>query len=303
MKIIAFIKALLPRLNKEQILEDLRITQAELEQIVNPNYFQAQTFFKSSKFASKTNKELSEGFYRNFDLQGTSKQGSFIGEIARRTPFLQENLTYIAEMIENILERDVINEGLSAKKAILIRAAEHMSFITRYSVDLLNYVYINETMATGADANDNDLSPGQITHINKNLATFASLLSDYGIPNKDFSKLIGKIPEVNVNSKTANTLIGVYKEKDIDPFTSGYVAGFTGNPIYHIRLQIAEWQSNRYKANKDKKKVLELRLLHLKLVLEKKHDPKIENEINYIQSRVDKIEHYLRDVESTLDQE
>lgn len=303
MKIISFIKALLPRLSKEQILEDLRVTNAELEQIVNPNYFQAQTFFKSSKFASKTNKDLSDGFYRNFDLQGSSKQGSFIGEIARRTPFLQENLTYITEMIENLMERDVLNEGLSAKKAILIRAAEHMSFITRYSVDLLNYVYINETIATGADLEQNDLSAGQITHITKNLAMFSMLLSDYGIPNKDFSKLIGKIPEVNVNSKTANTLLGAYKERDIDPFSSGYVAGFTGNPIYHIRLVVAEWQSNRYKANKDKKKILELRLLHLKLSQDKKHDPKIENEINYIQNRVDKIEHYLRDVESTLDQE
>jgi hypothetical protein len=66
-------------------------------------------------------------------------------------------------------------------------------------------------------------------------------------------------------------------------------------------MVVAEWQSNRYKANKDKKKTLELRLLHLKLQNEGKDDPKIEKEINYIQGRVDKIERYLKDVEESLE--
>jgi len=301
MKILNFIKALVPRIEKNTLCEDLRVTISELENVVIPNYQSATEYLKSSKIKSDFNKGLSDVFYRNFDAQHGGKQSSFIADVNRRLPYIKENTEYILKQIEEIMERDIINEGLTARKAILVRAVECLSFVSRFSIDLLNVVYVKEALEVNAELQESlEMSPAVVKHVDSHIAKFATIISDYGIPNKDLSKIIMEIPEVIVNSKTANSIQGIYKEKDIDPFTASYISGFTYNPIYHIRLTIAEWQANRYKANKDKKKMLELRLLHLKLLNDKKADPKIEQELNYIQNRIDKIEHYLRDVEQDL---
>lgn len=301
MKLISVVQAFLPHIDKNKVLEDLRVTTAEIENFGLASYSHASDYFKTNKIKSLADKNLGEVFYRNFDVQGAPKQSSFVADIARRLVFIKDNTDYVLALAEELYERDIINEGLTAKKAVLLRAASNLSFISRFSIDLLNLVYVNEAIEANAAVEESmQLSPAAIKHVNDNVANFARLLSDYGIPNKKFSNIILGIPDVVVNAKTADSLKGLYKEQDIDPFTSVFKAGFTGNPIYHLRMQVAEWQSNRYKANKDKKKVLELRLLHLRMLQEGKNDAKLEQEINYIQGRVDKINRYLVEVEDSV---
>jgi hypothetical protein len=300
MKIIQYVKALLPHIEKSKLLDDLRVTISELENVALPNYNVASTYFKSEKIKSDLNKEISNEFYLKAELK-TAKQSSFIADIFKKLENVKSNSEYLLEQAEELFEHNIIAEGLTARKLSLVKAAESISFISRFSTDLLNLVYTNE--ATNVDSNVDEslrLPPIVVTNINKNISNFTRLLCDYGVPTDTFKKLFSNIPEVIVNSKTANTISGIYKESDIDPFSNSLVVGFTGNPIYHIRLMVAEWQASRFKANKDKKKILELRLLHLKLINNKKNDPKLEQEINYIQNRVDKIERYLKDVEESL---
>lgn len=302
MKIFSFIKALLPHMAKDQILEDLRITAGEFDQIVAPNYRHGAEYFRISKMKSAVNKELSDDFYRALGKGGVPRQASIVGEVAARMSYLQDNLAYVAAQIEAIMERDVISEGLTAKKAILVRAASQFSFISRYASDLLNYVYVHETMEYKTeDADDISLAPAVKKHVEKDIKIFAMLLSDYGIPNKDFVKIIDGLPDVMVSSRNEAVISSAYRESDIDPFTAVYMNGFSGTPIYHLRLVFAQWEASRYKSNKEKKKMLELRLLHLRLVNEKRGDAKIAAEISYIQSRVDSLERSLRETEESLE--
>lgn len=302
MKILSFVKSMLPHLTKNQVLDDLRNTAQELDEIAKPSFKAAADFFRTAKFKSDEVNKAQTLFYSKFDRHGASKQSSFVGEIQMRLQHLRENVDYIEDQIEAIFERDIFAEGLTAKKALLMRAAEHMSFISRMSLDVLNYIYTQEARAVGVDIETTvELSPAEIKHVELNMATFSSLLSDYGIPNKDFVKMFVSIPEIMVNSKSAAQVSQVFKETDLDPFQSHYAPGFIGNPIYHLRLIISEWQAARYRANKDKKRMLELRLLHLELLNEKKADPKIEQEMEYTRNRVIKIERYLREVEESVE--
>jgi len=301
MKLLQFIKNLLPHIDKNNVIEDARVTIGELDNAVLPSYIHSSDFFKSSKLQSKANKELSDLFYRNIDMRGFPKSNNFITDIYKRLIFVRENQEYVLGLIEELMERDIINEGLTSKKAILLRANSSMSYISRYAIDLLNLVYVNEAIEANSEVKENlKLAPAVIKSITSNIVRFSTLLSDYGIPNKAFSKIVTSLPEVVINTKTANAVSGIYKENDIDPFSKAYTSGFTGSPIYAVRLVIAEWQSNRYKANENKKKMLELRLLHLKMLQEDKNDAKLEQEIMYIQSRVDKISRYLTEVEESL---
>jgi hypothetical protein len=72
------------------------------------------------------------------------------------------------------------------------------------------------------------------------------------------------------------------------------------NPIYHLRSILAEWQAKRYKYNKERKALLELRLLQLNMKNSNTSDPKVQKEIEYIQSRVDDLGMYISSVEEDL---
>jgi hypothetical protein len=302
MKLFDFAKNLLPSIEKNRVLEDLRITLAEIENSVLPNYSTATEFFKLNRIKSDKLKDLSDDFYRSLSDR-SMKQSSFIADIYRRLPNLVENTKLIQSQIELVLESDAIREGLSAKKILLIRAAESISFLSGYMLDLLNYAYVEETALISGLTEDLDMSVVKIKHVNFNISRFAKILNEYATVPSEFRKIMTDVPEVTVNEKTMNGISGVYRESDLDPFNSGYMSGFYYNPIYHIRLAVSEWQAGRYKANKDKKKVLELRLLYLKLKAESKSDPKLEQEITYLQSRIDKIERDLKRVEEDLNEE
>lgn len=301
MKILSFIQALLPKLEKSKIIEDLRISSAELDNVVIPSFTIAAEYFKGHKIKSDHTQKLTDIFYRNVSLTVRSKQPTVVNEIALMLVNLRQNATYVEDQLEVLLEHDIIAEGLTAKKALFIRAAEAISYVSRYSLEFLCLVYNNEAYEVNAEVGENiKMVPATVKYVDAGMLKFAKAISDYGIPNDKFKKIFTAVPDVIVGGKAGNAVAGIYKENEIDPFSSGYTANFTYNPIYHIRLTVAEWQANRYKANKEKKKVLELRLLHLKMLQEQKNDAKLENEINYIQGRIDKLERYLRSVEEEL---
>lgn len=300
MKIFDFIKGLVPRFNKSSVLEDLRITSSEIDTVVLPSYQVGSEHFKVNKPKSEVMKSITNKFYKEFTTIG-SKKANIVEEIYRRFPYIKENLTYTSVQLEELLEKDIIKDGLTAKKAVLIRAADAFNFLSRYSLDLINYMYVEEGKVIGTDMEDSlTLAPGVVKNVDANLIKFARLLSIYGIPNTEYIKSIDVIPEVVLNNNTHNSVSGVYGEQQIDPFSRGYVQGFTYNPIYIYGKYNAEVQALRYKSTKDKKKLLELRILQLQLLKEDRNDPKLEQEIEYIQSRVDKLTRQLQDIEESI---
>jgi hypothetical protein len=297
MKIVDFISILLPRFNKSTIMDDVRITQKELSDGSIPAYTEAALYFKSNKFKSDKAKDLNNIFYRNFDKKTTEK--NFVLEITKALPNVLANLNIVNEKLEDTLEADVIKDGMSAVKTILVRAADQISFISRHSVNLLTLVYAEETNVLHDEGAPDSfqLTPMQIKTINKDLPTFASLLAVYSEKPEEFAKKLLAVPDIIVNSKNYSTVSSAFKESDIDPFGTGLLVGFDNNPIYRIRMLYAEWQADRYAAFKDKKRMLELRLLNLKNANSGKADMQVEKEIDYLQSRIDTLEYKMAKIE------
>lgn len=301
MILMDFISSLLPRLNTSDILEDIAATKAEIATVVRPCYDAAKDVFKVNRFKSEEVEGLVTAFYRNYDLATSKKQSNFIAEIQSRLGDLYTNLEFIEKQVDELFERDIIREGLTAKKAVLVRSAEQISYVSRYCTDLLTLVYsleakaISKTELTGVDIN-----AATAANITKNIGNFARLLSANAIKPEDYKAKIGTIPEVVVNDKTHQALNAVYKESNIDPLGSPVISRFDYNPVYFFGRLIAEWQANRYKASKEKKKSLELRLLHLQMLQENSDDPKLEQEISYIQGRIDDLDYKIKKMEDSV---
>ena len=187
MKILAYLQALLTNIKKPALQEDLRTTKGELMNIAIPSYRAASEHFKVGKFDSKESAAISKQIYGSLRNLKGPKQSTVVGDIERRLGYVNDITEYLEDQVEKLMERDSIREGLSAKKAVLIKAGEAVSFISRYSIDLLSYIYAAEAIAADKSSESSvELTADTIDFVQKNAIRFACALSNYGIPLEDF---------------------------------------------------------------------------------------------------------------------
>lgn len=303
MKILQFIKSLLPRIERSAIADDLRVTEKEFAKVVIPSWNSATEHFKLSKPISDELKTLQLLFVQRFNYNRSSKSSSFIVDINLRLKNLHDNILFINSVLDTEVSKDVIRDGLTMRAAFVIRAASNMSLISRYMLSLLNYIYMAETQERDQELSEAlQISKAEVRYVEEMFERFATLYSDYSIEPELFSKQLIGLPDVFINEKTEAVVRALYdKVTDIDPLENGGMAGFGGNPIYMVRMQIAQWQNNRYESAKSKKRQLELRLAYLEM---KKKDgsseSSLEKEIMILQDRIEKLDYKLREVDEEL---
>lgn len=303
MSIFDFAKGLLPRIDRNTVSEDLRVTEKEAVNMVIPSYAAASTYFKLNKLASVEAKELTSIFYRNFALpKKPVKAPNLVMELERLMKPLHENIVQLQSLIDEKLDRDILRDGLTVKSAFLLRSASNLSMVTRYSLALLNYLYTAEAKHHDVTLDPSlEISPAEMKYVEKNFLRFVRLISEYAQPAQDFKNVVLGLPEMYL-TKEAEIAARASYEKTSDPFESLGVSGFIGNPIYRVRLVIAKWQNDRYDSAKAKKQQLELRLLYLQMQKDEKQDPGVVKEIERLQSRIESYDRYLREVEDAIEE-
>jgi hypothetical protein len=176
--------------------------------------------------------------------------------------------------------------------------AEQISYISRMSIDFLNLLYTFEQIEAGVEYSE--VTVYQKKHVLPNIAMFAKLCEVYSFNNADFKKKIESVPEMIVNKDSFDAASSLYKREAMDPIGSHMVTGFEMNPIYHFRLMVAEWQADRYKSYKEKKKLLEVKLLNLKIAKDGKRDSKLDREVIYYESVVEDLEYKMSKMEESV---
>lgn len=303
MKILQFIKSLLPRIERSAIADDLRVTEKEFAKVVIPSWNSATEHFKLNKPISDELKTLQLLFTQRFNYNRSSKSSSFIVDVNLRLKNLHENILFINSVLDNEVSKDVIRDGLTMRAAFVIRAASNMSLISRYMLSLLNYIYMAEAQERDQELSEAlQISKAEVRYVEETFERFATLYSDYSIEPDLFSKQLIGLPDVFINEKTEAVVRALYdKVTDIDPLESGGLAGFGGNPIYMVRLQVAQWQNNRYESAKSKKRQLELRLAYLEMKQKGgSSESSLEKEIMILQDRIEKLDYKLREVDEEL---
>lgn len=302
MSITSFIKSLLPRIERTSVAEDLRTSEKEYVRIVLPSWDAAAAHFKIEKLASDECEQLSNIFYRLFDRRGASKSISFLHDIQRRLPNLHGNVVYLQSILDQEIERDIISEGLNARQAFIVRSASNLSLISQYLSSLMNYIYTVEAQHHDTHLDEAlRLSKAEQKYVENMFPRFVAMFNAYSMQTKDFTKTIRGLPEVLVSSENEHAITGALGS--IDPFEKFGPSNFLPGVIYRIRLVIARWQNDRYESSRAKKQQLELRLLYLQMQKEEgKNDPTIGREIADLQSRIEKYDRYLREVEESIEE-
>jgi hypothetical protein len=299
MKIFNFLKSLLPNFTKDRITEDIRITRAEIQDVTLPAYQTALQGFSGRKWQSEAAKEKMTAFSRM--VKGGKNPILYIHD---SLPEVLKNLSMIEELVIKNYTDNIAAQGMTYLKANLLQLVEAMGFVSKYARKLLLYLYIAETdTAMPADENGEQsafhmgsLSKAELDYIDTNFVSFCMALNIVNKNTVELEKLLEEIPDIVVTEDNVLTLPALHGEQKLDPLQMGLIP-LALNPIYHVRLSIAEWQANRYKAAVEELRLVQLRHLNLQKLTAGKPDARIEREMLYLESRVKNLNYKIAEME------
>lgn len=301
----SFIKSLLPSFDKSEVESDLELSLDSITQIVEA-YVSLGEALKVFRFSSKVNKDLIKEIYK--ELKGTKHKVKLSSneDIAADTILLFGNIKtngeYILKELSDSLNDVVVSGALTAYKAVLLRSVSDYYFLTRYAIDLINYLYVLEAEGPGWNpSREYGLNKKQREFVSKNAWIYARLLAVYGDDTTAFKERIANVGDIMLPREEVDKALDSYDSSKVD-IINNIPSGFLGSPFYTVRLIFAQWEADRYKGLKDKRRLLELRCLHLTLMKEQNQtDVKLEKEIIYLQQQLTTLDYKLARIEESVD--
>lgn len=282
MKIEQYVKSLVTDMDKELLLEEIRITTDELKNVTIPAYKQAKPFF--SKWDYKSQRVLN--IINIFNTQVKVRKQSFIDTLENG---LQNALSSIAEVnriVNTEFGEDITPLGLTYNKATIMQYVEFLHFASRYARRLLNYIFVAETAEfEGQYAIQDALTPADIEFVESRLSTFVQVFSVISKQPKDLVQAFDEVPKLAITPENIRTAQAISGPTKLDPIRAGFIPVIL-NPVFHIRMLRAEWQTNRYHQSKQEIKCLQLRKANLEALSNGKPNAKVQKEIDYIEDRV-----------------
>ena len=302
----SFIKSLLPSFDKSEVESDLELSLESIPQIVEA-YTSLEQILKVFRFSNKSNKAILKEIYKELKATKHKVKLSHTEDIAVDTITLFGNIKtngeYILKELGDSVNDVIVSGALTAYKAVLLRSVSDYYFLTRYAGDLINYIYVLEAEDTGLDLSAAyGLNKKQREFIVKNAWIYARLLAVYGDDTAAFKERIANVGDITLPKEEVDKALDSYDSSKVD-IINNIPSGFMGSPFYSIRLIFAQWESDRYKSLKDKRRLLELRFLHLTLLREQNQtDVKLEKDIAYLQQQLTTMDYKLAQIEESVNE-
>ena len=181
-------------------------------------------------------------------------------------------------------------------KINLLQYVEAITFTIRYARRNLLWTYAEEIAGEDPDIDVGDLTRGELQWLSENKSTYFACLKILSGDKKDLEKVFAEIPDVVVSEQSERVVPSTVGADRVDPFKFDFIP-VKLNPIYHARMAIAEWQVARHRAAQEEKRMLEFRLLQLKSTQDGERNAKLEQQIEYTQGRIEKLNFKVQKME------
>jgi hypothetical protein len=292
MKIKDLLSHLLPTFGKDTLLEDIRVTRGSLEQL-EELYGDAADELKGWKFKSSEVKSMVSTFK---SMVGGGDNP--IVNIAKGLKTVLKNLDTCETLAASILNGQVAAKGMTYKQAILVQYCDAVFLVEKYARKWLNFVLVMESAEYKENGLpiDESIPKPELEWLKKTFVDFCVAYKAASEQPEKVTKDLESVPEIDVDSSDAKALAHTRGPGLTDPFKLGFIAT-KANPIYFVRMVIAEWQVKRYKESREELSALQLRLLYLKRLEEGRADAATEQRIRYLESRIQTLSADLADME------
>ena len=294
MQIAKLVQSLLPTFTKNRILEDINMLREELKASTLGPYKSAVGDFGTRKWES----DYAKAFEKAFESGYRSRySGNFIKPVNETLENILENLDTVARLVDVQYSNDVMRDAMNALKINLLQWVETAQFFVKYSRRLLVCTLTCEVNKINKEeAEFHGMVDAEITWLTSNRDNYLYALNIMAVKRAELEKKFEELPDVIVNEQTVGTLNETVGSSKLDPMNFGLIP-VALNPIYHIRMMVAEWQVARFNSAQAERKMLEFRILQLKQAASGKKDARLEQEIEYNQGRLDKLNFKLAEME------
>lgn len=285
MQFTKYLGSLLPSFSRDQLMEDLDTVADELRSHVIPPYTTAAKEFGSNKFYSADAQASDEIFTKRLDYK---YKGNSISGILQSLQNGDDLIKLLQTMIDTEFALDVTQAGLNTLRVNIMQLVEILGFTTRYARRHLNYLLVCESgHHTGKSVKDS-FSAGELDWLKAGRDAFINGLNILAMPSKEVEIKFKSIPNVLVNPESIETTQALLGKDKTDPFQMRFIPLIL-NPIYHVRIRVAEYQAAKYREAKEERGILELRIMLLKEQRNGKDNAKIEKQIDYNEGRLQKM--------------
>lgn len=289
-----YVASLLPSFEKSQIEEDVRILKETLTENTLPPFKAAKEHFDDEGFRARETKSFDTLMRRRINVD-RPLQGHYIHTTFMVLQRAVENINLVESKINDNFGDDVTSGGMTYARANILRYIEVVTFCGQYARKLLLWTYYHENSAVGRPQ-DNPLAPADYKWLTDNQTAFIRSLSIAGKERGSLDTALRNIPDMVVVPKEADTAASVVGLNKLDPLSTGLIP-IALNPIYHIRMAWTEYQVHRYNVAKEEKRALEYQLLALKEANQDRHDAKLEQQIEYTNNRIKKLNYRISKLE------
>lgn len=285
MRIINFLRQLVPSFTKDDVKEKLRLISQALQQSI-ACYTNANEVLGKPTFKSKAGKDFDSAFKRSVKVQYRGTPSEIILQILLNISGISDLL---GALIDKSYNKDIVVEGITYKRAEILRILGFMDFTVTYSRQMLHYLLVAE-----ANVQAKTLTPGaerpkpELAFLEANQETFFRLLNTFAQADRDIVKKIDDIPDIGVGENDEITIVPTVGINRLDPLKSNFIPGITpmfmGFGIWWAQIQVA-----RYERMKEDVRTIEYRVEQLRLQAQGKEDAVLEKSIK-------KYEEYLNDL-------
>ncbi len=292
MKIKEYLKELMPRLKRTELEESIAKLHAELHETVMVTYESAMELFSTRKFKSKWVEQFDKLFEKEFRVK---YKGNFIAGIGSTLPLLAENLATIQRLATKI-EPSWSKDSVSLLSLNLVRSVDMLNFLTMFARRLLNLTLSMEMNVAEDKPETHEIQKSEINWINEHKTMFLGAYTILTMKKADLERRLNEVPNVVVGEDNAELVEGNLDRGQADPLNLGLIP-LPINLFYHVGRFIAERQAARYKSAIAERDSIQMRLMYLRQLEQGSSDPILRSEIEIAQSRVEKLNYEIKEME------
>ena len=207
-------------------------------------------------------------------------------KITREIPVLQDNI------MEN--PGDDGDEARNTRTAAYAVVTFQYGFLTSFSMKIARYIVELELNNVGGQLPSGFKILDE--QIKEDIVSFLKLIEFYNTHTGTIYSAVGNVPVIDLDNDYEAMKRELNSDKEINLLNKASL-GFNGNPIYHMRLWIADKETNKYNDLKDTRRIVELQLEKLRNKNEGKDDAKLDKQISYYANKMKKISKAIAKIE------
>lgn len=291
MNILKFVQKLLPTFKRSKLEVDIRRLQELLKKSVLPSIKKAIDVTRGQPLSTPLAAQYEQGIRKASGI--SSNVHTTLQILYNMYVSLQPKLDYIEKIVDEEFETDLARENMTYKQVTIVQFLGLAKFSMEYGMRLVTRLLAAEARArlNQAERIDDQLTANELEWFASNTQAFMQVVGLLHIPPLQLRQALEQMPEVIVQPEKSDIVHQTVGVDKLDPLRLNFInaSAMTLNPIYHIRLMKAELETQAYKNLELEAQVVELRLLELKQAYEDRQDPRLQEQIEYNESRLSRL--------------